>query len=204
MVSPLLALAALLGPTIQHANAYNSSTIQVNNAAFDLVLGPTPDVIELATSDLQLFHEAGVYHPPTKALWVVSEVTQITPNSSTKFLSRITGLDSPASVTIERINTTIPNLEGGHRYIQGTSFGDVIMFVADGTAEPSPPAGVYALNPYPPYNTSLVLGSYGAYPFNSVDEITVTSDGIIWFTDVSTSGSLAEVSRLGERANRVS
>ena len=180
-----LALAFFFGVTVKHASAYNSSIFHVDNPAFELLLGQAPQVIEIATSDIQLFHEAGVYHPPTKALWVASDIIPAGDNGSSVYISRITGLDDAApSVNIERIKTTIPNPIGAHRYIPGTSFGDVIIFAAQGSFAQSPPAGLYMLNPYPPYNTSLLLGSYGDYPFNSLDDITVTPDGIIWFTDV--------------------
>ena len=178
MISNIL-WAAALSSTIAHAYSIKSET-----AAFNAILGSHPEIVELVTSDVDLFHEAGVYHAPTKALWVVSDMI---PNVTGRYISRLTHLTSASSVKVERINTTIPNPIGGHRYVQGTKYGDVIMFVAQGTKADSPPGGVYALNPYPPYNTSLVLGSYGDYPFNSLDEITVTADGVIWLTDVSTS-----------------
>ncbi|KAK4959461.1 hypothetical protein LTR10_004266 [Elasticomyces elasticus] len=47
----------------------------------------------------------------------------------------------------------------------------------------TPPGGIYALNPFPPYNSSLLLGSHGDYPFNSPDDVTVSPDGTIWMTD---------------------
>ena len=39
------------------------------------------------------------------------------------------------------------------------------------------------MNPYPPYNTSLVIGSYGDNAFNSPDDVTVTPDGVIFMSD---------------------
>ncbi|KAK4543026.1 hypothetical protein LTR36_006024 [Oleoguttula mirabilis] len=181
MVFCALTLAVLIGVAVEHARAYNTTIFQVDNPAFDSLLGPAPQVIELATSEYQLFHEGGVYHAPTHALWVVSDDVPAGDNQTNRYISCITGFN--ISVTIERIVTNIPNPVGAHRYITGTPYGDVILFVAQGSLADTPPAGVYMLNPYAPYNTSLLLGSYGDYPFNSPDDIAVTSDGIIWFTD---------------------
>lgn len=183
-------LALLLRTTIAHTNAANSPAIHVDNHAFRALLGPAPQVVELASSNLPLFHEASVYHPPTKALWVVSDNLH---NKTNRDISRVTGLGSAASVSVLQINHTIPTPVGGFRYVPGTPLGDVILFVAQGTTKPSPPGGVYLLNPYPPYNTSLLVGSYGDYPFNSPDDVTVTPDGVVWFTDVSRDNSRTNV-----------
>ena len=173
---------AVFAMQIASSNALHSPTWTINDPSLHKLLGPNPEVIELTKSHQQMFHEAGVYHPPTKSLWVNSDGIPVG-NGTVIYMQKITGLESPQSVHIERINHTIPNPIGGFRYIPGTSLGDVILFVAQGTLQATPPAGVYALNPYPPYNSSLVLGSYGDYPFNSLDDITVTSDGTIWITD---------------------
>ena len=98
-------------------------------------------VVELYKASDRLFHEAGVYHPPTKALWVNTDAITVS-NETVIITERITGLDSPATLHIERINTTIPNPIGGVRYIQDPALGDVILFVAQGTMAQSPPAGV--------------------------------------------------------------
>lgn len=133
-------------------------------------------------SDIQLFHEGSTYHPPTKSLWVTSDLIP-SGNGTNRFLSRLTNLSSPESVQVERINTTIPNPVGGFRFFESKEYGDVLVFVAQGTLKREPPGGLYLVNPYPPYNSSLLLGSYGDYPFNSLDDVTVTADGLILFTD---------------------
>ena len=163
-------------------NASSSPAITVNDPSFHELLGPSPDVIELTKSPDQLFHEAAVYHAPTQSLWVISDQIPLG-NDTIRYTSRITGLESPQTVRVERINNTIPGPIGGFHYIPGTPLGDVILFAAHGTLQQTPPAGIYALNPYPPYNSSLILGSYGDYPFNLPDDLTVTADGTIWLSD---------------------
>jgi hypothetical protein len=98
-------------------------------------------VVELYKASDQRFHEAAVYHPPTKALWVNSDKITIA-NETVIVTQRITRLDSPDTVHIERINHTIPNPIGGVRYVQNSAFGDVLLFVAQGTKQQTPPGGV--------------------------------------------------------------
>ena len=139
-------------------------------------------LVELASSSEQLFHEAAVYHAPTKSLWVNSDAIE-KGNETVHYLQRITGLDSPDTVKIERINNAMPTPIGGYRYIPNTSLGDVILFAAQGNLNGSSPGGVWALNPYPPYNQSVVIGKYGDYQYNSPDDVSVGPDGTIYFTD---------------------
>ena len=162
--------------------ALSPSAITINNPAFKKLLGLSPEIIELTRTTSQLYHEAGAYHAPTKSLWVNSDMI-VSDNTTTRYTFRITGLESPDNLQIERINHSIPNPIGGVPSIRSGPLGDVLLFVAQGTLKPTPPAGIYALNPYPPYNSSLVLGSYGDYPFNSPDDITITSDSTIWISD---------------------
>ncbi|KAK5722329.1 hypothetical protein LTR15_005558 [Elasticomyces elasticus] len=173
-------LYTLFCTQVSPTGALNSSAFQSYQPAFAALIGESPSIVELVTSDLQLFHEAGVYHAPTKALWVASDLIT---NFSNRFILRVTGLDSPSSTHFEYINHTIPNPVGAYRYVTGTPLGDIILFVAQGTMAKTPPGGIYALNPFPPYNSSLLLGSYGDYPFNSPDDVTVSPDGTIWMTD---------------------
>ncbi|KAK3625720.1 hypothetical protein LTR56_020224 [Elasticomyces elasticus] len=173
-------LYTLFCTQVSPTGALNSSALESYQPAFAALLGDSPSIVELVTSYIQLFHEAGVYHAPTKALWVASDMIA---NVSNRFILRVTGLDSPSSTHVEYINHTIPNPVGAYRYVTGTPLGDVILFVAQGTMAKAPPGGIYALNPFPPYNSSLLLGSYGDYPFNSPDDVTVSPDGTIWMTD---------------------
>ncbi|TKA70817.1 hypothetical protein B0A55_07432 [Friedmanniomyces simplex] len=178
----LTATLLIIGALVQSTTAYNSSIFQTIQPVFDFLLGSTPTVEALVKSpaNQQLYHEGGAYHPPTGALWVVSD--QIA-NATNRPIFRVTDLDSPASVHVERINHTIPIPVGAYRNVPGSPLGDVILFAAQGTLAKSPPAGVYAMNPYPPYNTSLVIGAYGDNAFNSLDDVTVSPDGVIFFSD---------------------
>lgn len=143
----------------------------------------TPKVVTLVKVEDQIFYEGGVAHAPTKALWTNSEPIKVG-NESVIVTNRVTGLEYPDAVHVEQINHTIPHPIGGIHYIANRSLGDVILFVAQGTKDVEvSPAGIYAIKPYPPYNFSLVIGSYGDYPFNSLDDVTVTSNGTLRFTD---------------------
>lgn len=176
-----------LGLAVQgifHAAAsYNTSIFELAQPEFNYLLGSTPQLIELATDANPLFHEGAVYHAPTKAWWMASGTFQGADNKTEKAIVRVTGTESSASVKVEQIPHTMPAPTSAHRYIAGTSFGDVLIWVCFGIDANTPPAGLYAMSPYPPYNSSLLLGSYGGYPFNSPDDLTVTPDGVVWFTD---------------------
>ncbi|KAK3674618.1 hypothetical protein LTR78_005340 [Recurvomyces mirabilis] len=172
----------LLTAFLQHTLAFNTSIFQIIQPVFETLLGPTPqiEVLVKASGGQQLYHEGGAYHEPSGALWVASDGLA---NATNRRIFRVTGLGSPATVHVESINHTIANPIGAHVNVPGSPLGDVILFVAQGSLAKMPPAGVYAMNPYPPYNTSLVIGSYGDNPFNSLDDITVTPDGVIFISD---------------------
>ncbi|KAK0859843.1 hypothetical protein LTS02_008908 [Friedmanniomyces endolithicus] len=174
--------ALLVGALVNSSAAYNSSIFQTVQPAFSVLLGSDPTIVALATAPdgQQLYHEGGAYHPPTGAFWCVGDKTV---NSTYRPIWRVTETDSPATVVIENITHTIPIPIGSYRNVPGSPLGDVILFAAQGTLDKTPPAGIYAMNPYPPYNTSVVIGSYGANIFNSPDDVTVSPDGTIWFTD---------------------
>lgn len=182
MMSPKHLTALLKAVSLFSAFVSATSPYTTANPSFINLLGQTPKVTQLAQSTKQMFHEAAVYHWETKALWVISDKIE-EGNSTFHYVQRITGLESAATTKIEIINSSIPVPIGGFHYIQNTYFGDVILFAAQGGQQKSQPGGIYALNPYPPYNSSLVLGSYGTYPFNSPDDITVSSNGVMWLTD---------------------
>ena len=179
-ISVLAAAGGFIGNVL--GATYNTTTYQGYAPGFLDLIRELPSVTTIATSDIQLFHEGSVYHPSTKSLWVCSDQIAVG-NATDRYISRIAGLHSPTTVRVKRVNTRIPNPVGGFRYIQGTQLGDVILFVAQGSLAKTPPGGIYAVNPYPPYNSSLLLGSYGDYPFNSLDDITVTPDGLILVSD---------------------
>ncbi|KAK1027809.1 hypothetical protein LTS16_021152 [Friedmanniomyces endolithicus] len=151
--------ALLVGALVNSSAAYNSSIFQTVQPAFSVLLGSDPTIVALATAPdgQQLYHEGGAYHPPTGAFWCVGDKTV---NSTYRPIWRVTETDSPATVVIENITHTIPIPIGSYRNVPGSPLGDVILFAAQ-----------------------VVIGSYGANIFNSPDDVTVSPDGTIWFTD---------------------
>ncbi|KAK0840182.1 hypothetical protein LTR03_010769 [Friedmanniomyces endolithicus] len=150
--------ALLVGTLVNSSAAYKSSIFQTVQPAFSVLLGSDPTIVALATAPegQQLYHEGGAYHPPTGAF------------------------------CHGRNRNHNPHHPHPHRLLPqrpGSPLGDVILFAAQGTLDKTPPAGIYAMNPYPPFNTSVVIGSYGTNVFNSPDDVTVSPDGTIWFTD---------------------
>lgn len=78
---------------------------------------------------------------------------------------------------MEQVNPSpeIPFVNGGFRYKDG------ILFAAQGSLTED--GGLTLMSTSPPYNTSIVLNSYFGIPFASPNDVFVTQDGAVWFTD---------------------
>jgi hypothetical protein len=136
------------------------------------ILGSGATVTILKQVKLPLFHEAAVYFPPTKSLFITSDYINdpsINSNKSTVLISRVSGLDHPANVTVETINIpTIPFPNSGYRYItsrNGKAAADnYLVYLGQGNSLNDPPGGVFFLNALPPYNATNLIATYGKFP----------------------------------------
>ncbi|KAK2758005.1 hypothetical protein FQN54_004411 [Arachnomyces sp. PD_36] len=163
---------------------------QVISPEFNSVLGSHPTLTLLYTAKKPLFHEGAIYDPPTKSLFVSSnQIDTKAPSPVTNdkliIISRVSGLYSPSSVKIEQILAPeIPLPNGGVRYLPSPDgSNNKLLWCAQGTLNASPPNGIVAMTPTPPYNTTNILSSYYGIPFNSPNDVVVAQDGSIWFTD---------------------
>ncbi|OCT48397.1 protein AkeP [Cladophialophora carrionii] len=151
---------------------------------FQIILGSHPKVTLLAESEQPLFHEGGVYYPPTRSLFVTSDVVPdpSTANGTMQIISHVTGnLTNAATVQVTQLNATshaIPFPLGGYRYLAASN-----VLVWAGQGSPTQPWGLWFLNPEPPFNATQVLSSYGVYEYNSPNDVAVTPSGEIYFTD---------------------
>ncbi|EXJ54414.1 hypothetical protein A1O7_09753 [Cladophialophora yegresii CBS 114405] len=175
----------LLGCTaLSVAQNDSSSSFYTASPEFGIILGAHPKVTLLAESDQPLFHEGGVYYPPTKSLFVTSDVVPdpTTENGTMQIISHVTGdLSNPASVQVTELNATsheIPFPLGGYRYLASSK-----LLVWCGQGSLTQPGGLWFLNPEPPYNATQITSSYGAYDYNSPNDVAVTPSGEIYFTD---------------------
>ena len=184
-------LVLIISSFAKSLHAQKSSFQSYSSGFSSQILGAHPSITVLKQSKLPLFHEAAVYFPPTKSLFINSDTINdpsVNGNKSTILISRVSGLGSPASVTVETINVpNVPFLHSGHRYItspNGTEATDnYLVFLGWGNLANDPPGGVFFVNALPPYNATNLISGYGKYPFNSPNDVTVARDGSIWFTD---------------------
>ncbi|PKX90194.1 SMP-30/gluconolactonase/LRE family protein [Aspergillus novofumigatus IBT 16806] len=167
---------------------------------FDAILGPDPHVSILAdesSAGFPLYHEACVYHAPTRSIFVTSNQIPNPPNQQNLAtgdkhikLSRVydTYQRSPTESNVAKIeDITFPRIDGA-MLNGGVNSADGILFCAQGSKDPSDPSGIIKVA-VPSEGSSvttseIVIGSFHGIPFNSVNDVVVHSlDSSIWFTD---------------------
>ncbi|KAF7180927.1 hypothetical protein CNMCM7691_000056 [Aspergillus felis] len=170
---------------------------------FDAILGsnfPESHVSILADESperLPLYHEASVYHPPTRSVFVTSNQM---PNPSHQQnlatgdkhikLTRVydTYPGSTESNVAKTEDITFPHIDGA-MLNGGVNLGpDHILFCAQGSKDLSNPSGIVkvAVPSEGSGDTTLevVISSFHGIPFNSVNDVVVHPlDSSIWFTD---------------------
>ena len=165
------------------ARSSSSSPFVVASQSFTNILGANPKLTLIFNVSQPLFHEGGIYHPPTDSLFAVSDAINdpsIENNQTTQVLVHIANISSDPKYTL-LTNISISRPTSGARYLHGGV--DLIALLGAGNEADNPPAGLYFLNPYPPFNVTPLTTSYGSYPYNSPDDATVFPDGSIYFTD---------------------
>ena len=170
--------------------------------SFSRILGPNPSATILCESEeaeQPLFHEACVYIPATGNLWVTSNQfasehhTETVAGSKNICISRIdvkgarNGADQthdgPADVeTLYELQHQIAMANGGVNASSSPGNKD-ILFCAQGTL--TTPSGIVKMSTEPPFEVETVLDNIYGLPFNSVNDVVVSKDGAIWFTDPS-------------------
>lgn len=165
--------------------ASQAVVFQSNSTSFSAIVGRNPQAVVLAESSLPLFHEAAVYYPPTKSLFVTSDYINdpsIENNQTVSVISLITGdLTSNSTTNVKILDPSshgIPYPNGGYRYL---SSSNVLVWAGQGSLEKD--GGLWFLNPEPPYNATQILSAYGVYAFNSPNDVVVVPSGNIYFTD---------------------
>ncbi|OJJ51819.1 hypothetical protein ASPZODRAFT_127950 [Penicilliopsis zonata CBS 506.65] len=156
------------------------------------------EVTLLAQSDTADFHEACIYHHPTRSVFVTSNQLQnapgvATPATANKHVKLFRIYDDgrqeaqEQSVKVEEVT-----FDGCHSAMLngGVNDGDEhILLCAQGSTDPSDLSGIIRL-PIPteasavPSKASVVVDSFYGVPFNSVNDVIVhPEDQSIWFTD---------------------
>ncbi|KAI1608463.1 hypothetical protein EDD36DRAFT_448254 [Exophiala viscosa] len=184
LTTALCAPACSNGHVIARRSSSAASPFVISSPAFETILGTNPKLSVVFNVTLPLFHEAGIYHAPTDSMFIVSDTfsdPSITNGEMIQVLVHVTNLstDNPQYTILNE--TSLANPVSGARYLHNGA--DLIALVCIGSMNDATPAGLFFLNPYPPFNVTPLTTSYGNYPYNSPDDATVFPDGSIYFTD---------------------
>ncbi|CAG7958038.1 unnamed protein product [Penicillium olsonii] len=152
----------------------SDETFRAHEKQFPAILGVAPVIDLLAEKDYPFAHEAGIYNPETKDLFVTSNKLTNADGSPHIQVTRIGLKTSP--VTIEEIDTTIPMANGGVNWDSKHA-----LMCGQGTMDQ--PSQLYSMKMEAPYHASPIKGDFFGRPFNSVNDVVVHSDGSVWFTD---------------------
>lgn len=178
-------LAAFCFNLLVHSKKAAAPQVANASPAFNEILGSNPTVSVVFNTSQQLFHEGGIYHPPTDSLFVISEQIKdpaINNNRPSTVVVHVTNVSSSAPQHTLLNIPNLPNPGSGARYLYNNA--DLIALVAIGNKKGSPPGGVFLFNPYPPFNVTPLTTRFGSgYEYNSPDDATVFPDGSIYFTD---------------------
>lgn len=159
-----------------------------HHPSFTETVGPEPSIQLLCESTSAVFHEACIYHQPTRSVFVTSnqlpnDAGHEYPDTDNKHvkLLRIRDHDTAHVEEISFPGSEYAMLNGG------VNFGpDAILLCAQGSKAPSDLSGIISLDISPPGAPHVVVGSFHGIPFNSVNDVVVSpADGSIWFTDPS-------------------
>jgi gluconolactonase len=165
-------------------------SFQSLSPSFAQILGPSPDITLLYESSLPLFHEAALYYPPTKSLFVSSnQIAANSPSTGNKsiIISRVTGLNSASDTQVESISAPgVVLANGAAIYLNASVESDAyLVWCSQGDLINAASGGIVAMSTSSPYNTTTLVTSFYGKPFNSPNDVIVAEDGSLYFTDPS-------------------
>ena len=176
----------------------SSAVTFVEHSDFAHITGATPRATLLASAGgegLALFHEACIYHKPSRSIFVTSNQLvcgSIKPSAATsdKQIQLLKVYDEPRLKANANAAYELVEFSGweGAMLNGGVNYGpDKILMCAQGSKDEDDLSGLIAL-PITSRDSStkaeILLSSFQGTPFNSVNDIIVhPKDGTIWFTD---------------------
>ena len=146
------------------------------------ILGQDPRLEELLQFDDYPFaHEASVYFPSSRSLFVTSNQYRRVekPVTSVKQITISRLNEREGRWQREELDVDVPMPNGGVNYRDGNRDG--ILFCAQGS--PSRRGGLVWMQADAPYRVRTLLDNFQGRIFNSLNDVVVHSDGSIWFTD---------------------
>lgn len=154
-------------------------TWRVHDPAFEEILGPRPTIcLLLQNDDIPFAHEAGVFLPDKRELFITSNQLSDEHGQRRVQISKVSLAhgDEPAS-------SEIIGCDAIHMANGGVNYEDGILFCAQGSE--THPSGLFRMQAAAPHHTEAVLTNYLGRPFSSVNDVVVHPDGSMWFTDPS-------------------
>ncbi|KXH68804.1 SMP-30/Gluconolaconase/LRE-like region [Colletotrichum salicis] len=144
-------------------NTKNLDSWRVHDELFHEIIGTSPSLdLILQINSYPFAHEAGILIPSTDELFITS--------------NQFADKDGSKKVQISKNNITQIEMGNG-----GVNYGDDILFCAQGSV--MQPSGLFKMSRTPPYTTEPVITTFHSRPFNSVNDVDISKDGSIWFTD---------------------
>ena len=140
------------------------------------ILGHAPRLQEIVHhEDYPFAHEAGVYIPASRSLFVTSNQYRghVRPEKQIT-ISRLQCTKN-GQWTREALDVDIPMANGA------TNCGEGILFCAQGNS--SRRGGLVWMQSDAPYRTRILIDNFHGRAFNSLNDVVVHSDGSLWFTD---------------------
>ncbi|CAG8887297.1 unnamed protein product [Penicillium egyptiacum] len=166
---------------------------------FDKILGANPKVSILADGgDLPLYHEACIYHAPSRSVFVTSNQLaassgQAKPATANKIVKLTRVYDSEPNLAtgphVTKVeNITFPAIAGAMLNGGVNLDSESILLCAQGSRDPKDPSGIIKLTVPPVASgdtvSETVIESFHGIPFNSVNDVIIhPHDLSIWFTD---------------------
>jgi gluconolactonase len=164
-------------------------SFQTHDQAFTAILGTAPSITLIAQDQdgIPKFHEACIYHQPSKSVFITSnmmplpsgEVDAATSNKTIGIV-RVHDHEEPSQVQVEDFIS--PDLVMGNG---GVNYKDGLLFCAQGNKDHSGKEGlVFIPDVSKPQECRSLVSTFHGRPFNSVNDVIVHPiDGSIWFTD---------------------
>lgn len=172
--------------TIIESEQVATSPFQVHSPDFTTLLGANPSLTVVFNATFPAFHEAGIVTSLDPLTFISSsnqfaspDATQAT-NNKTIVVSRTTFSNTTGQWSSDIIQSSTAPLvlaNGGFQYQDG------ILFTAQGNLTSPSSAGLVYLPLTADQQPSVVINNFLGAPLNSPNDVYVSTDGVVYFTD---------------------
>lgn len=167
---------------------------QIFDSSFLDILGANATINQISSNNSFLYaHEAPIYYPATDEVFFCSHAgdplsfSDVNHNNQVAKISIKEAEEKLANLPVDTaINVTVTKLDLPDS-IQMTNGGtgpyySNLLFVNSGRGPLLPPTLAF-VNPYPPYNATVLLNNFYGRQYNSINDVKIHASGNIFFTD---------------------